>query len=360
MKLIALAILGVSLVLSLVLTYVARRLAPRFGLVDQPNARKVHETPIPLGGGIAILCAVAVPVLLGMAISCVVASGWTPSWLPVELAAEADKIVAKAGIVLMVIGGALCMALLGLVDDLKGLSPVVKLIVQIAIASCLALHSIRITIFIENPVACGVITVLWVVGVTNAFNLLDNMDGLSAGVALIVSAIFLVVAVQTHQLFVASLLLTLIGALVGFLVFNFHPASIFMGDSGSLLVGYLLGVLTVVFTFYKESHPLFPVIVPLLIMAIPLFDTVTVVAIRLRRGLSPFQADKNHLSHRLVALGMSTREAVLSIYLVTFCVGVAATLLYHTTTVGTVILFIQALAILFVVLLLERAGRRSD
>jgi len=360
MKSIALAILSASFCISLLLTYLARRVAPRFGLVDVPNARKVHEVPTPLGGGLAILCAVLIPVLGGLGLSAVVAAGWAPPWLPPELIEEADGIVAKLSTIIFILGGAVCIALMGLADDMKGLSPVVKLLVQAAVALCLVLRNIRITIFIESPILCGAITILWIVAITNAFNLLDNMDGLCAGVALIVSTIFLAVAVQTHQLFVASFLLALMGALCGFLVFNFHPASIFMGDSGSLLVGYLLGVLTVVFTFYKESHPLFPVVVPILIMAVPIFDTVTVVAIRLHHGVSPFQADRNHLSHRLVALGMSPREAVLTIYLTTFCVGVAATLLYHTTPVGTVILFVQALAILFVVLLLERAGRRSD
>jgi len=222
----------------------------------------------------------------------------------------------------------------------------------------LVLGDIKVTLFIQNPVVCGLITVLWIVGITNAFNLLDNMDGLSAGVAMIVSVILLIVAVQTAQYFLAALLLVLLGSIVGFLIYNFPPASIFMGDTGSLFIGYMLAASAVLLTFYKEGYGLFPIVVPLIVFCVPLFDTAGVILIRLRAGRSIFEADKNHFSHRLVRLGMTPRKAVLVIYLLTFATGLMATLLYHTTNLGAAIILVQVVTVIVIIALLE--GTRSN
>jgi len=152
----------------------------------------------------------------------------------------------------------------------------------------------------------------------------------------------------------------MVGALGGFLVFNFPPASIFMGDCGSTVVGYMLAVISIKATFYMEGRPFFPVVVPLLILSVPIFDTLSVVVIRLEQGRSPFAGDHNHFSHRLVALGMSRRLAVLTIYLVAAAVGLGATILYHTAgDTATLIVLIQATVVFMVIGLLERAGRRK-
>jgi UDP-GlcNAc:undecaprenyl-phosphate GlcNAc-1-phosphate transferase len=185
------------------------------------------------------------------------------------------------------------------------------------------------------------------------------MDGLSAGVALIISTIFFVVAVQAKQFFVAAFLLTVMGATGGFLLFNFPPATIFMGDAGSLFIGYLLAVSAVIFSAYKPSYPLFSVTVPALVFAVPLFDTISVMVVRWLKGTHPLAADKSHFSHRLVTLGMTPRKAVLTHYLMTFCTGVAATLLYQTNALGAVIVFVQVLAVIAIIVLLETAGQRS-
>jgi UDP-GlcNAc:undecaprenyl-phosphate GlcNAc-1-phosphate transferase len=201
--------------------------------------------------------------------------------------------------------------------------------------------------------------VLWIVVLTNAFNFMDNMDGLSAGVAFIVGIIFVVVAAQSGQLFIALALVPLVGALAGFLPFNYAPASIFMGDAGSLLVGYFLAAVSVLFTFYEGPAASFrPFVLPAIIFAVPLYDAVSVTIIRLREGRSPFSGDRRHLSHRLVELGLTERLAVLAIHLLTLGIGLAGVLLYLTTgRVGEVVTLVQTLVLLSVLVVIERAIR---
>jgi UDP-GlcNAc:undecaprenyl-phosphate GlcNAc-1-phosphate transferase len=265
----------------------------------------------------------------------------------------------KLPIAAALLGGGLVVAAVGLIDDLRELGPWSKLAVQTAVAIFLVLCGIRIGIFGDHVVLASVVTVLWIVAITNAFNLLDNMDGLSGGVAFITSLIFFVVAVQARQFFVAAFLLTVIGATGGFLVFNFPPASIFMGDTGSLFIGYLLAVSAVIFSAYKPSYPLFSVTVPALVFAVPLFDTISVIVVRLLKGRPPFAGDKSHFSHRLVAIGMTPRGALLTNYLMTFCTGIAATLLYQTNTLGAIIVFVQVLAVIAIIVMLETASQRT-
>ena len=188
------------------------------------------------------------------------------------------------------------------------------------------------------------------------------MDGLAGGVAFIAAGALFAVAVQTNQIFVASLLAALGGALVGFLLFNFPPASIFMGDSGSLFIGFMLATTAIVFTYVGEqaraSEALLPIAVPLLVFAVPIYDTCSVVFIRLSEGRSIFQADRRHLSHRMVAFGMTTGQAVLFIYLLTFALAVTSTTLFFLSRGGVLVVLIQAAAILTAMVMLEVAGGR--
>src|SRR5205823_10859755 len=204
-----------------------------------------------------------------------------------------------------------------------------------------------------------ILTILWIAGITNAFNFLDNMDGLSTGVAAVCTVAFLVTALSIGQWFVAACLALLLGSLLGYLCFNFPPASIFMGDSGSLVIGFLLGVLTVRTTFLPKgvnwAAGWYAVFAPVIVLAVPLYDLIVVSVIRLMRGKSPFVGDTNHFSHRLVARGMSRRTAVLCLYLITAATSIAAILLPHVdTTFGAVLIFCQTLLILGVVALLEQ------
>ena len=353
-------ILIVSFLISLGLTAAARRLSHRLGLVDHPNERKVHSEPMPTGGGLAVSLTVFICVAAGLVVAFVINRGWQPRWLPDLLAEDHSLILGKARMLGIILVGAVAMVVTGFIDDRSAIRPRVKLLVQSVVALALVLAGLRLSLFVQSELIRGVVTFLWIVGITNAFNLLDNMDGLSAGVGIIVAAIFCVVALQTKQCFVASLLLTLIGALAGLLVFNFHPASIFMGDTGSLFLGYMIAVLTVAFTLPPAPQPLFSAVTPLVILAVPLFDTVSVVIIRLHHGLSPFQADKNHFSHRLVGLGMSVRQAVLTIYLVTAAIGLSATQLYRSDAIGSIVALVQALGVLLLIVILEQAGKRNQ
>jgi UDP-GlcNAc:undecaprenyl-phosphate GlcNAc-1-phosphate transferase len=204
-----------------------------------------------------------------------------------------------------------------------------------------------------------ILTVFWITAVTNAFNFLDNMDGLSAGVACVCAMCFLVAALSIGQWFVAASLALLIGALLGFLCFNFAPASIFMGDSGSLVIGFILGVLTIRTQYLPRGQDFgagwYAVFVPVIVLAVPLYDLIVVSLIRIARGVSPFKGDTNHFSHRLVARGMSKRTAVLCLYLISAATGLGAIILPHARSpYVAVLIFSQTLLILGVVALLEQ------
>jgi len=210
---------------------------------------------------------------------------------------------------------------------------------------------------------------VWIVGLVNSFNMLDNMDGLSAGVAAIAAAMLAAVMLLagdpvTHQpqLFVGGFLLVLVGALVGFLWHNRPPARLFMGDAGAYLIGYLLATASLRGTFTGGDAPVYAVLAPLCVLAVPLYDTVTVILIRLRSGRSPFVGDKSHFSHRLVELGMTKTQAVLTIYLTTATCGLGALLLHQVRESGACIILLLVGSVLVLVGILETTGRgeRSD
>ncbi len=219
---------------------------------------------------------------------------------------------------------------------------------------------------LDHPLITGVISVFWIVGLINSFNMLDNMDGLSGGVAAIAASMLVIVLLTTPdpvtrqpQLFVAGFLLVVAGSLLGFLWHNRPPARIFMGDAGSYLVGYSLATATSMATFTGGNLPPHTILAPLCILAVPLYDTTTVVIIRLRQGRSPFEGDKNHFSHRLVELGMSKGQAVLTIYLVTATCGLAGLLLHQVDGAGAVVVVLQVLCMMAVICVLEMTGRKK-
>jgi len=352
--------------ISFVVTYVLTRVAPRLGLLDHPSERKMHTKVTPVGGGIGIFLGVALTVGVGLIGAYVLSLGPRPAWMSEALWRHLpNAYTIQLPYVVAILGGAAVLFVIGLLDDILGLRPLVKLVAEVCVAVAVVLVGVRATMYMPNPWISGLITVAWIVGITNSFNLLDNMDGLSAGVASIISAIFLVVAIQTDQMFITCFLLALMGAMIAFLLFNFPPAKIFMGDCGSLVIGFLLATLTVVFTFrfqkepsYQPSQALVPVVLPLIIFAVPIYDTISVIFIRLRENRNIFEADKKHFSHRLIDLGMSTREAVLSIYLFTFALGISATYLYFLNVPGAVAIFLQVVALIVLIILLEKAGKR--
>ncbi|MFH0911676.1 MAG: MraY family glycosyltransferase [Planctomycetota bacterium] len=339
----------------------ARWVALKIGLVDRPGARKVHARIIPYGGGVAMYFAFLL--VLGAAYVAAT-SDLAPGFMAKFRAEVQDYLnglllagtIAKLGALLL---GASMMFLLGFFDDRRGMHPRLKIFLQVVAATLLYATGVRITLFVESHGAVSLFfTVVWVVGITNAMNLLDNMDGLSAGVGAIASTILFVVAFQNGQVFVAAVLAVLVGTLLGFLLFNFSPASIFMGDAGALFLGYLLAALSMGGEYYKGEGTFLTVVMPVVILAIPIFDTISVMLIRWKTGAPLMVGDKNHFSHRLVRLGMTTREAVLTIYLLTAALGLSATLLARLDTRGGVLVLFHTGAILLVIGLLERAAHR--
>jgi UDP-GlcNAc:undecaprenyl-phosphate GlcNAc-1-phosphate transferase len=349
-----LGLAGAAFVLSVLLCGLTRTFAVRLGFLDRPGGHKGHKMPVPLGGGVAIwlttmlvLGASGLVVLLGRSVLAQPLARHVPGML--ERSAELLEILAAATVIMV----------MGLIDDRKNLKWQFRLGVQFLCAAFLAAAGIRVTLFwpFTHPLLGGLVTVLWIVGLTNSFNMLDNMDGLAASVGLIVSGLFCVAQVAAQGLFAPAVLLILAGALGGFLVHNHAPARLYMGDAGSNFLGFLLGTLTVVGTYHISGvDSPFSVLAPLLVMAVPLYDTTSVVLIRLREGRSPFQGDRRHFSHRLVARGLTPAQAVWTIDLVTLAGGLGALLLHRLEAWGAALVMAQTGCLLGLVAILELAG----
>jgi len=340
----------------MLLTNMARAVAPRFGLIDKPGGRKAHKAPTPLGGGVAIWLTMVL--ILG--------GGGLVLWLgrghlPFGLDLHAGGLLEKAGPLALILGLGSLIMLMGLADDRFGLGWKPRLAVQLGLAAILVVvGGLRVTLFppFASPIFTGLLTVLWIAGLTNSFNFLDNMDGLAASVGLIAALIFAVAQAAVGSLFVPAVLLVLVGALGGFLVYNHHPARIFMGDAGSNFLGFLLGALTVAGTFTREGYAPYGVLAPLLVMAVPLYDTISVIIIRIREGRSPFQPDRRHFSHRLVDRGLTAPGAVRTISLFTLACGLGAILLHQLDGVGAGLVVAQTVCLIGVVIVLEFGASR--
>lgn len=359
-----------SLILSCLATYVVRRWAPRVGLVDHPNQRKVHVTPTPLGGGLGIWIGVVGAFAAGqLGLWAVALSPELKEMVPAFAQPHLDGIWAQSGKLWLILAAGTVLMGVGLYDDRFGLGWKIRLGIQVLVAAlCVTyIRNLRLTVFVDSPIFTGGLSVLWIVALVNSFNMLDNMDGLSAGVAAIAASFLAAIMVLTPepasagpQLFVAGLLLVLVGGLAGFLWHNRPPAKIFMGDAGSYFVGFLIAVATLLATYTGyHSQTRHAVLAPLCVMAVPLYDMVTVIAIRLRAGKSLFEADKNHFSHRLVDLGFSRPNAVLVVYLVTATCGLAALLLHRVDVVGAVVIVLLVVCVLLLIGAIEATARRT-
>ena len=343
--------------LSAGLSALARRWAPRVGLVDQPGGHKGHRTPTPLGGGVAIWLTTVSVVGLGILLI-----GFGHDLLPAALARHAGGLWEKLGELELILGLATAIMVMGLLDDRFTLGWRPRLAVQVALAAALAAWGVRVTLFwpFTHPLLGGTVTVFWIVGLTTAFNFLDNMDGLAASVGLIASVLFAGAQLAVESLFVPVVLIVLIGALAGFLVHNRPPARLFMGDAGSNFLGFLLGALTVAGTFTRARYSPYSLLAPLLVMAVPLYDSISVIVIRLREGRSPFQGDHSHFSHRLVERGLTRPQAVWTIDLVTLAGGLGALLLHRLDAVGACVVVAQTVCLLGVVAILEVSATRPE
>jgi len=342
-----------SFSLSCFLIPILKKLAIKFDMVDEPGERKIHDSPVPVTGGIGIYISFVFTIVVNLFIIIAIMHNESLKvYLPKTLIANYKKIRAVSSQLLAVLIGSTIMFFTGLWDDLKNLSPYKKLTIQIISALILIFCGIRTT-FLPGYFLNFIVTLGWIIGITNAFNLLDNMDGLSSGVALISSFVFLYVVISQGQHFCALILLTFMGSIMGFLRYNFNPASIFMGDSGSLFIGFVLASITILSSFYKTGHPTFlPVLMPLLILGVPIFDTLSVILIRLKNNKPIFKGDTNHLSHRLVKIGFSKKGAVLAIYILTLVTGISAIQLTYVDFKGGLLLIFQEVLIFILIALL--------
>jgi UDP-GlcNAc:undecaprenyl-phosphate/decaprenyl-phosphate GlcNAc-1-phosphate transferase len=328
----------VALIASLLLVVPVRALALRVGMVDLPGPRKVHLTPIPLLGGLAMYGAVMIAVIFAF-------DG--------PARAQIEGILAGASLV----------AAIGILDDRGLLHHQVKLFIGMPIAALILLFTgIHAQVFSalvggrSGYILDAVLTVLWVVAITASFSILDHMDGLCAGIAAVASVSFAIIAYLNGQTLVATLAAAVLGAATGFLRWNFKPAKIFMGDGGAMFLGFLMATLGLKLRLERPDH-LAGWLVPLLILGATIFDTTLVTISRSRRGLLPFATPgKDHVAHRLANLGLGHRGSVLSLYLLGAFSGGAAILVSYLPTRGAATVGVIALVLIFAgVAFLEKA-----
>ena len=316
-----------ALMTSLLALPLWRKWCLRTGLIDDPGHRKIHDQAMPLAGGLAVMTALLVPTILATLALCLRQMLNIPplddAITPLLIHGIQRRSLELAAIFL----GAIGMLGVGLWDDKHESRPAGKFICQFAVAALVAASGARITLFVPSTIFSFAITILWILTVINAFNFMDNMNGLCSGLGAIGAFYFGLAAATAAvpQYLVALIAFLTCGALIGFLPYNFPRAKSFLGDSGSHLVGYLLAVLAILPHFYtsKSGHTL-AVLTPLLILAVPLGDLVWVVILRWRMGKPFYVGDTNHLSHRLVRLGLSRTRAVLVIWVIAIAIGALA------------------------------------
>lgn len=357
-----------AFLVSVVTTGAMRVLSPKIGLIDQPAARKVHKAPTALGGGIGIWLGVVLPLATVQLVAWLISRNLVSMEIvPVPLRVHLDGVLFRSGQMWAVLAGGTLLSVMGLIDDLKDLPWQPRLMIQIGVACGLVAIGVRGTAFLGIPWLEFAISVVWLIVLINSFNFLDNMDGLSAGIALIVSLLFaaiMLTSLSEPRWLVAGVLLVLAGSLAGFLCHNWPPAKIFMGDTGSYFIGLLLASMTVLGTFYEHDGAAqssrHVILAPLCVLAVPLYDFTSVLIIRLLEGRSPFKPDKSHFSHRLVQLGLKPKHAVMTVHLATLTTGLGALLLYRVSDWSGAWLVLALIAcVLAIIAILETVGRET-
>jgi len=304
-----------TFLLAFLVTYLAtpvvKMIASKIKAVDIPNDRKIHILPIPRLGGLAIYF------------------GFMAASVTTLIISRSSGVKTNLHMILGILLGGTLLMLVGMRDDIKNLCPTTKLFWQIMATAIVISFGMVIT-FITNPFngiwPIGIfaipLTLIWVVGITNAINLIDGLDGLATGVTAISSLTLFFVALRTHQIGAAILMLALFGATLGFLRYNFFPASIFLGDSGSMFLGFILASSSVIGVL--KTTLVVALVVPVLILGVPIFDTLFAIGRRLKGGRHPFEADDKHIHHMLLRAGFNKREAVLAIYIACFLLSFIA------------------------------------
>ncbi len=359
-------LIPLGLLIALPATWLTIKISHRLNAVDSQaidGQTKAAHRAIPNTGGIAIMLGIALP----MAISMLLVGFMDGSNLPESLAPIGEHLPGLQSVLpmgLTLLGSIVGLHVLGLIDDRRPMGPWVKLIIMLIPGAVLAMFfDTRLMTLLDGYVGGSwlsiLVTVLWFGIIINAMNFIDNMDGLSAGVAMIASIMLLIAALLNGQWFVGAVLALMIGSTIGFLFFNFPPAKIFMGDGGSLILGLLLAFLTVRITYLPVETGIgteirwYGVLMPIMILAIPLYDFLSVTLIRLSQGKSPFVGDLQHFSHRINRRGLSPRATILVIYALTIATGSAGLLITQANWWQAILLGIQVLSLIGAIALFE-------
>lgn len=326
----------VSFVFVCLVTPLLIKIGLKFGFVDQVNQRKIHRGAIPRIGGIGISLGTLLPIFL---LCFVVHSG---------------VVIKTTNNMFLYFGGGLAISLLGLVDDIKGINAKVKMLFQILIAFFATQHGALIESLpmpwgrLELGVFGYVLTIFWIIGIINAFNLIDGMDGLSSGITLFSSLTLAMLAIANEYLPTALVALALAGAVTGFLIYNFNPARIFMGDSGSMFIGYILAVLSL--RSQSKAHAVVSIMVPIIAMGVPILDTTLAFMRRILRHQSIFAADKQHIHHFLLSLGFNQRKTVLILYSISVLFTILSMVMIFNKNVDTFLIVLIFAIIVFVII----------
>ncbi|GGB00288.1 undecaprenyl/decaprenyl-phosphate alpha-N-acetylglucosaminyl 1-phosphate transferase [Macrococcus hajekii] len=330
-----LKLIAITAVISFCLSPLLIWVSPYIGAMDKPNLRKVHQKPVSILGGLAVL----ISFLIGIKIA-----------QPVE-----DEIVP-------LVIGAILIHLLGLVDDIFDLKPIIKLVGQILVSLIVVYHGITIDlitlpfgIIIQFGVLSVPVTILWIVAVTNAINLVDGLDGLASGVTMIALGTIGLIAIFQQNIFIIMICSVLIGSLLGFLRFNFYPAKIFLGDNGALMLGFIIGVLSLL---GFKNITLISLLFPIIILGVPFIDMVFAMIRRFLKGRPMMQADKSHLHHKLLEHGYSHPQTVILIYSIALLFSLASVILYLSTNMGAIVMTI--LILITIEMIVELTGLIDD
>jgi len=376
MALYVLLLIPAAFLISLPATAVVRSLSNRLNAHDTealPGQVKESRRRVPNTGGVAVFLGLTLPIAAGLVLANLLdgapadKGGADYAWLPGAFREHIGGIQSQTFVGVLLLGSLLLLHVVGLIDDRRPLGPWVKLLIMAVPAVAVpALTDTRLLTMLDAHVGGAwlsiLVTAVWFLVVTNAMNFMDNMDGLAGGVGVVASACFLAATLMQGQWFVGACLALLIGSLLGFLVFNFplrKPASIFMGDSGSLVLGFTLAFLTARTTYFNGFNPdarWHAVFMPLIVLAVPLYDFTSVVLIRLSQGKSPFVGDLQHLSHRVVRRGLSKRAAVVAICGFTAITGSNGIFLGQMTPMAAVFAGVQTLLVLVVIAVIEFAA----
>ena len=323
----------------------------RFNLLDYPTGRKAHLKPMPFLGGVAIFTAFWTVVFAGIALATVVGIR-VPHHPNVDRAIV--SLLSMTPKIAGIFAGSLLILLVGLSDDKSGWTPVKKLAGQVAAALLLMRMGLTISLVSELGWLGYLITFVWILLLINAFNFIDSLDGHCTGVAAISTAVLFAITLILDQPMVGLFLVTFLGALAGFLPWNFRSARMFLGDNGSLFIGYMLAAFTLLCKYHSPNVPYVTVFIPVLVFGVPIYDAMSVIVVRLWRGIAPWKGDRNHFAHRLVKMGMSDKAAVIFSFFIATTTGFVAVLTTQVSTpLGSLLIGMIFLSVLGVIAFLE-------